>query len=391
MPKNSKSSLTPGYQAPSSPAKNPAGHFLHERIAVRIREDILSQNLAQGTRLKPIRELTEQYSASYLTVYKAVQILKEDGLLVSRGSAGLFIAKSGNVASNPLASSVRSIAVVHPVWMSDEFPHHFGQSAIQRTLNGFLSECDAFNWRTEMVYSGPPDEAASASFVEKITKRGVDGVLWMRPNLGHRMNMMRLKDAGIEVLGFGRKFSELPLTVLSEDHDAGARLVVDWFLKNGKRRVGLLAAPMEGRLADPYVGEVFEAYVRELSRRKISIDESHVFKGYGLPENEKGILLRDYFRRLRPEGLVCLFNPLFETIATLGASHQEILLNETLFADIMADYRPMKGRATKLLRIANLHYPLEAFGRKLAWHFIRLWKQKTDEPQIELMPSLEIP
>lgn len=385
----------------SSPAVESRGRYLHERVAARIREDIFDRNLERGTRLKPIRELTEEYKASYLTVHKAIGILRKEGLLESRGSAGTFVLgadgggrlerKNGSVGGGSVEAAVKSIAVVHPVWMSEEFPHHFGQAAVQRVLNGFLSVADPFNWRIEMVYSGPPDEAALTPFVDKITKRGVDAVLWIRPNLGHRMNMMRLVDRGVEVLGFGRKFFELPVEVLSEDHQAGARLVFDWFLSKGKKRVGFLAAPMEGRVADPYVRELFEVYERAAADLGIEFDESHVFQGYGLPKREKEVLLLEFFERLRPDALVCLFNPIIDSVAELRRSHASLAKRKMVFADLIADYRPMRSRSLGDMPVASLHYPLEALGKQLAWHFAGKWAPDSEVPGVEALPTLEKP
>lgn len=383
------------------PVKSTFRQYLHERIADRILEGIRIQKFRGGARIKPMRELTDEYGVSYLTIHKAIQILKQRGILESRGSAGMFI--KGNLESSGSRanlignsfdaqnSGIRTIAVVHPVWTSEAHPNHYGQMAMQRILNGVLAEFDPQGWRVEMIYSAPPDEAGLVPFVNKITQRNVDGVLWLRPNLGHRMNMMRLVDNGVEVVGFGRRFAELPVTILSEDYHQGARLILDWMRKKGCKRFGLLSSHMDGRIGDPYAKEIFDVYAKECRDFGFAFGEDQVYQGFGLSDRDRQTLMLEFFERVKPDGLVCLFNPLFETISKLLVDHPRLLNKGTVFADLAADYRPLKQQTSSSLDIANLHYPLESLGRQLAWHFINKWVPDAKAPTIQAKPKLEKP
>jgi len=205
------------------------------------------------------------------------------------------------------------------------------------------------------------------------------------------MNMMRLVDNGIEVVGFGRRFSELPIPILSEDYVQGARLILEFLRKKGCKRLGLLSSPMEGRIGDPYAKEIFDIYLKESRAFGFNFDENCVYQGFGLPKRERRVLMLEFFERVKPDGLVCLFNPLFETIAELLAEHPKLLNKHPVFADLAADYRPLKQQTASSFAIANLHYPLESLGRQLAWHFIKKWRPDTKPPVIQTKAELEKP
>ena len=55
-----------------------AKHTAYAIVAGRLREDILSHRLRPGQQMPPERELCTQFSASRITIRRALQILEED-------------------------------------------------------------------------------------------------------------------------------------------------------------------------------------------------------------------------------------------------------------------------------------------------------------------------
>ncbi|WP_329409465.1 GntR family transcriptional regulator [Streptomyces sp. NBC_00704] len=64
---------------------------LHERIAADLRDDIMSGDLAPGANLPSTAQLKERFEASGATVQKALQLLKDERLVVGRAGAAVTV------------------------------------------------------------------------------------------------------------------------------------------------------------------------------------------------------------------------------------------------------------------------------------------------------------
>jgi len=64
---------------------------LHERIAADLRDEIMSGDLAPGEALPSTQRLKDRFDASNATVQKALQILKDERLVVGRAGAAVTV------------------------------------------------------------------------------------------------------------------------------------------------------------------------------------------------------------------------------------------------------------------------------------------------------------
>jgi GntR family transcriptional regulator len=64
---------------------------LHERIAADLRDDIMSGELAPGANLPTTAQLKERFEASSATVQKALQLLKDERLVIGRAGAAVTV------------------------------------------------------------------------------------------------------------------------------------------------------------------------------------------------------------------------------------------------------------------------------------------------------------
>ncbi|WP_069886952.1 GntR family transcriptional regulator [Streptomyces luteocolor] len=64
---------------------------LHERIAADIRDEIMSGDLEPGAKLPSTNQLKERFDASNATIQKALQLLKEERLVVGRAGAAVIV------------------------------------------------------------------------------------------------------------------------------------------------------------------------------------------------------------------------------------------------------------------------------------------------------------
>lgn len=67
------------------------GRSLHERIAADLRDEIMSGDLAPGTKLPSTNQLKERFDASNATIQKALHLLKDEQLLVGRAGASVTV------------------------------------------------------------------------------------------------------------------------------------------------------------------------------------------------------------------------------------------------------------------------------------------------------------
>ncbi|WP_411145166.1 GntR family transcriptional regulator [Streptomyces sp. x-80] len=64
---------------------------LHERIAADLRDEIMNGDLAPGAKLPSTAQLTVRFAASNATVQKALQLLKDERLVVGRAGASVTV------------------------------------------------------------------------------------------------------------------------------------------------------------------------------------------------------------------------------------------------------------------------------------------------------------
>lgn len=64
---------------------------IHQRIAADLRDEILSGNIAEGSRLPSTAQLIARFGSSNASIQKAVQLLKDEGLVSSRAGASVQV------------------------------------------------------------------------------------------------------------------------------------------------------------------------------------------------------------------------------------------------------------------------------------------------------------
>ncbi len=390
----------------SSTLEKSSDRLLHIRVANRLLDHMCEENLQPKTRIKALRELALDYEVSYQTIQRSIQLLKTKGILEIRKGDGIYLARSLEneqkaAAQKPGISGESGrekkrqrqtdhvIAIVPPVWAGEEYPEHFGQPAVHRLLAGFLAECDQHHWGIEMIYNAPPDEAVHPEFVDKIVRRGVDGVLWLRPNLSHRMNIMRLIDRGLFVVGCGRTFPEIPMPSISEEHEKIARQVLQWLKARGKTKISLLTAFTEGRHSDPFAVDLSRIFIQAAKEEQLELPENAICQAFGLPLGQREDILRLFFERHRDlNGVICVFNPLLSGLEQLALRKELPQVEQMVCVDLMSDYRPFIPSAKSHLTVAGVQNPLEDIGRLLASQFVGHWMPEPPKPSPLAHPKI---
>jgi GntR family transcriptional regulator len=76
---------------------------LHERIAADLRDAIMSGDLAPGAKMPSTVRLKERFDASNATIQKALQLLKDEGLVVGRAGAAVTVREHRQRTMRPAA------------------------------------------------------------------------------------------------------------------------------------------------------------------------------------------------------------------------------------------------------------------------------------------------
>jgi GntR family transcriptional regulator len=76
---------------PKAEPDAPDRRSLHERIAADLRDDIMSGELPPGAKLPSNTHLKTRFDASNATVQKALQLLKDEGLVVGRAGSAVTV------------------------------------------------------------------------------------------------------------------------------------------------------------------------------------------------------------------------------------------------------------------------------------------------------------
>ncbi|MGW4725095.1 GntR family transcriptional regulator [Streptomyces sp. S1] len=92
---------------------------LHERIAADLRDEIMSGDLAPGAKLPSTVHLKARFDASSATVQKALQLLKEEGLVIGRAGASVTVREHRQRTVRPSAFMAPAAAGEPYRWLTE--------------------------------------------------------------------------------------------------------------------------------------------------------------------------------------------------------------------------------------------------------------------------------
>ncbi|MFI2634218.1 GntR family transcriptional regulator [Streptomyces collinus] len=108
------------------PKAEPEAHdrrSLHERIAADLRDDIMSGELPPGANLPSTAQLRTRFAASNATVQKALQLLKDERLVVGRAGAAVTVRGHRQRTIRPASSLAPASADETYPWLTEAAKH----------------------------------------------------------------------------------------------------------------------------------------------------------------------------------------------------------------------------------------------------------------------------
>ncbi|MDX2932934.1 GntR family transcriptional regulator [Streptomyces ipomoeae] len=118
---------------PKAEPDAPDRRSLHERIAADLRDDIMSGELPPGGKLPSTAHLKVRFDASNATVQKALQLLKDEGLVVGRAGAAVTVREHRQRTIRPAASMAPAAPGEPYRWLTEAAKH--GTSARSELLD----------------------------------------------------------------------------------------------------------------------------------------------------------------------------------------------------------------------------------------------------------------
>ncbi|KDN75487.1 GntR family transcriptional regulator [Streptomyces olindensis] len=108
------------------PKAEPESHdrrSLHERIAADLRDDIMTGELPPGANLPSTAQLRTRFDASNATIRKALQLLKDEGLVVGRAGAAVTVREHRQRTIRPAASLAPAAPGEPYPWLTEAAKH----------------------------------------------------------------------------------------------------------------------------------------------------------------------------------------------------------------------------------------------------------------------------
>jgi hypothetical protein len=87
--------------------------LLYKQLAVRLEDDIHSHGLRPGDRFDSIQTVCRRFQVSGATAVRAVDVLKDRGVLVSVPKKGTFVNGTATPAETPRPAPLRSVIIIH--------------------------------------------------------------------------------------------------------------------------------------------------------------------------------------------------------------------------------------------------------------------------------------
>lgn len=210
--------------------------LLYQQIRDAILRDIRSGVLREGDPVPSELELAQRFGVSRITSKKALDTLRQDGVVVRERGRGTFVA--GGATSSPTLpqpSTPRRIGFVVPD-MSDTFG--------VRILNGIDDRARECGYQL-VLRRTRGQEAEESRAIAEFVATGLDGLI-VFPVHGEYYNpeLLRHVLAGFPVVLVDRVLPGIPVSTVCTDNVAAAHRLTSWLIERGHTYIGFVSPPV---------------------------------------------------------------------------------------------------------------------------------------------------
>ena len=260
--------------------------------------DITSGRLRPGERLPSEAELSKRFSASRATVGRALQDLKQRGLLHDMRGGGTTV--NANLSRRislftPFAQSVAGLG-----FMGANVYAHLGDLASHRGDHLSLQLIGR-------VDTDPLQQMLDAA--NRLIKSRVDGVFYYPVELPadqahyNQQVVETFVDAGIAVVLVDRDLVAYPdrsrFQLVKYDNFRGGFLITDHIIRQGRRRIGYVGIPTVSSAATDRMG----GYIEAMRANQLPIDPSLIRRA--MLEELNDAFWRSLIQEMKVDAVVC--------------------------------------------------------------------------------------
>ncbi len=209
--------------------------MLYKRVYESLREAITQGTYAVGDRLPSEAELSKQFEVSAITVKRALELLRTDGMIMRRPRIGTVVTSTSPTVARVPPESDRGPTLIGCVLTS--FDDTFGNKIIE----GILAAAGA-DTHVIIKRSGGDLEAEDAC-IRALVDAGVDGLILL-PSSSEYIPpaALELVTKKFPVVILDRLFDGIPVSAVCSDNSAGGRAATEHLLELGHQTIGFVSS-----------------------------------------------------------------------------------------------------------------------------------------------------
>ncbi|WP_223623932.1 GntR family transcriptional regulator [Microbacterium sp. EST19A] len=211
--------------------------MLYKRVYESLRESITQGTYAVGEKLPSEAELSKQFEVSPITVKRALELLRTDGMIMRRPRIGTVV-----TSATPTTATVRVTAEPHRDstligCVLTSFDDTFGNKIIE----GILAATGAGTHVAIKRSGGDLDEEDAC--IRALVDAGVDGLILL-PSSSEYIPpaALELVAKKFPVVILDRIFDGIPVSAVCSDNAAGGRAATEHLLELGHQTIGFVSS-----------------------------------------------------------------------------------------------------------------------------------------------------
>ncbi|NEE01994.1 GntR family transcriptional regulator [Phytoactinopolyspora halotolerans] len=208
---------------------------LYKRVYEALRRGILDGTYPVGTKLPSEAELSRTFSVSAITVKRAFELLRSDGLIVRRPRLGTFVTSSTPAPQRTGGDSAAGTPLIGMVLTN--FDDTFGTHVIEGMMAAAGTDAHLIVTRS----MGDVDQ--EDEHIRSLIDAGVAGLVLL-PSSSEYIPpaALELVTQQFPIVILDRIFEGIPVSAVCSDNLGGARNATEHLLKLGHRTVGFVSS-----------------------------------------------------------------------------------------------------------------------------------------------------
>lgn len=230
--------------------------FKYEKVLEDLTACIRNNTFPPGSKLPTLQQLSSRYQTSPITIKRAIQELKNAGLLNSRRGSGYFVP-----VPTPIPGGDSAISLVFP--MEEGNPNH-------PPMMAGITEClSPLGFEVTLQNTGFSVESERAA-LSRVLEQHPSGIIYYPVFLPQTVDLVIMLYArGIPMVLLDKDSEGLPIPCVTSDNIGGGYLAARRLLQTGRREIAFLS--LRGLTEGNSVRDRFLGYCRAVCEEQGAI------------------------------------------------------------------------------------------------------------------------